>query len=136
LNGIGLFNIAKYHAVTGEERCQIFGPVETKTAGAGRGQVGAEVSEAKTFFGPKSKALRVSSRIKEMALFWTGKVNRFGFVSTRSNHVPVFDIRMSKLFRSERDEHRLSLLYKCVLGPVELSTARLTLLGKKMRGSI
>jgi len=49
--------------VTGEERHQRSGPVETKTAAAKRLQIGAEVNEAKTFLGPKSKELRVSSRI-------------------------------------------------------------------------
>ena len=43
--------MAKDHAATGEERHQRSGPVETEMAGAGRGQVGTEGSEAKTFFG-------------------------------------------------------------------------------------
>jgi hypothetical protein len=45
--------MAKDHAATGQERHQRSGPVETKRVGAGRGQVGTEVSEAKTFFGPE-----------------------------------------------------------------------------------
>jgi hypothetical protein len=62
--------MAKDHAVTGEERHQKSGPVETKMASARRGQVGAEVSEAKTFFGSKSKELRVSSRIIARSKRW------------------------------------------------------------------
>jgi len=71
-----------------------------------------------------------------MALSWPGKVNGLRLRATRSDHVPVFDIQRSNRFRSERHcEHRLSLLHKCVLGPVLLYyTAAFTSLGKKNEG--
>jgi hypothetical protein len=62
LNGIGFVEYGQVPSSTGEEQCQIFGPVEPRRVGQGRRQMRAMVGEAKTILGLKTKKLMVSSR--------------------------------------------------------------------------
>ena len=100
--------MTKYHAVTSEEQCQIFVPVDPRKVGQGRGKMRAIVGEAKTILGLKIKELygfepqRCTIKMVPLGAPWPRKVTFLRFHPTRCD-------RAIEKNESLHHKHRLSL---------------------------